>query len=359
MDVSVLHPGELGPAELDRWRALQQGNPLLANPFLSPEFTLAVGRIRHNARVGVLTEDREVVGFFPYELHAFGVAGPIGAGLSDCQGLIHAEGWEWDPHALLAECHLAVWEFDHLIADQKPFSPYHAVRARSPIIDLREGYEAYLDGRRHASKKTIKSTLYKGRKLERDHGEAHFDFDCRDPEALRQLMQWKSAQYRRTLRHNRFANPAIVRMVSDLFTNRTAECAATLSMLSVGGRPIAGHLGLCSGSVLACWFPAYDVEFAAYSPGLLIHLEMAKAAAAAKIQYLDLGKGPQEYKDSLCSGELTVAEGWVERPSPVALIRRLQRAPRHHTVQFIMNRPALLSSARKTLKQLGRLRSKG
>lgn len=356
MRVDVLRPGELGEAELTRWRTLQAGNPTLANAFLGPEFTLAVGRVRPQARVGVVSDGGETVAFFPFERYRFGLGGPIGAGLSDCQGVVHADGWQWDTRELLARCGLSVWEFDHLIADQKPFEAYHRVRARSPIMDLEEGYQAYLDAKLRVSKRTMKSTLYKGRKLERDRGKVRFEFDCRDDDALRQLMEWKSAQYRRTLRQDRFARPSIVALVEDLFEHRSAECAATLSMMYVDDRPVAGHLGLRSPTVLACWFPAYDVELAPYSPGLLLHLQMAEAAAEAGIRTLDLGKGNAEYKDSLSSGDLYVAEGWAERPSAVAFGRRVARAPRHYAVNFVVSHPKVLDRYRRGMKAVGRLR---
>jgi CelD/BcsL family acetyltransferase involved in cellulose biosynthesis len=136
------------------WRELQGSDATLANPFLCPEFTLAVGRLRHDARVAVLREGQQVVGFFPYERRALRVGKPIGAGLSDCQGLIHAPGLEWDPPALLRSCGLAVWEFDHLLASQAPFAPYHASLEPSPIMDLSAGYAGYLEERR--AKKTSK-----------------------------------------------------------------------------------------------------------------------------------------------------------------------------------------------------------
>lgn len=85
MQVSVARPHELGPQELCQWRYMQRGSPDLANPFLSPDFTLAVGRVRASARVAVLEEGSEIVGFFPYELRAFRIGRPIGAEVSDCQ----------------------------------------------------------------------------------------------------------------------------------------------------------------------------------------------------------------------------------------------------------------------------------
>ncbi len=358
MKISVVHPGELGPAELTRWRQLHD-NPDLTNPFLSPEFAVCVGRVRASARVAVLQDGPDIVGFFPYERGPFRVGRPIGAGLSDCQGLVHAPGLEWDPRALLRGAGLDVWEFDHLLATQRPFAPYHRARRPSPVIDVSGGYDAWLLDRRRAFKRSITAMGRKQRKLERDEGTIRFLFDTPDREALDTLMRWKSAQYRRTGRVDRFARPATVQLLRDLLQSRAPGCSGTLSVLYAGQRPVAIHLGLRSASTLACWFPTYDVALSKYSPGLLLHLFMAEAAAASGLRRLDLGKGDEEYKAVLGNRELLVAEGCVERPSPVAVARRLQCAPRRYVTDFVLNRPALRSTARQLLRQVGQLRSAG
>jgi CelD/BcsL family acetyltransferase involved in cellulose biosynthesis len=148
-----------------------------------------------------------------------------------------------------------------------------------------------------------------------------------------------------------------VRLVRDLLETRAPGCSGTLSVLSAGGRPVAIHFGLRSAATLACWFPSYDVALAKYSPGLMLHLFMAEAAATAGLRRLDLGKGDDEYKTVLGNQQLTVAEGCVERPSAVAVARRLQRAPRRYATDFVLGRPALRGTARQLLRRVGQLRS--
>jgi CelD/BcsL family acetyltransferase involved in cellulose biosynthesis len=358
LKISVVHPGELGPAELACWRRLH-ADPDLANPFLSPEFAVCVGRVRPGARVAVLEDGPDVVGFFPHERGPFRVGRPIGAGLSDCQGLVSAPGLDWDPRALLRGAGLDVWEFDHLLAGQHPFAPYHHVLRPSPVIDVSGGYDAWLEDRRRACKGTITAMGRKRRKLDREEGPVRFLFDAPNPELLDTLMRWKSAQYRRTGRSDRFARPATVRLVRELLQTREPGCTGTLSVLWAGDRPVAMHLGLRSGSMLACWFPTYDVAVARYSPGLLLHLLMAEAAADAGLRRLDLGKGDEEYKTVLGNRQHLVAEGAVERSSPVAVARRLQRAPGRAATEFVLGRPALRSTARQLLRRVGQLRSAG
>ena len=58
-----------------------------------------------------------------------------------------------------------------------------------------------------------------------------------------------------------------------------------------------GHFGLRTATTLVGWFPAYDTEFARYSPGIVHHLHMAEHAAASGLLMVDMGKGGREYKE--------------------------------------------------------------
>ncbi|MET7604535.1 GNAT family N-acetyltransferase [Streptomyces avermitilis] len=362
MDISVYRPGELSAADRAAWTALQSkappdGSPELANPFLSPEFTLAVGRCRRGVRIAVAREDGEPAAFFPFQRTATGVGRAVGLGVSDCQGLVHRPGFTWDAHELLQACGLALWEFDHLVAGQAPFAAGAAGTFPSPVMDVDQGYEAYLRGLRARSPKFTRTTLAKERRLGRDAGGVRYVHDERDPAALRTLMAWKSAQYRRTGRSDRFAHAWITHLVQQLFHSRSEPFAGILSVLYADDRPVAAHFGLRSERVLACWFPAYDPAYAKYSPGLILHLRMAEAAAADGIAYLDLGRGQKDYKDSLKTREIAVSEGWVTRRHPIAFGHRAHRAPVRALRNAVLSRPELFEPADRILKRMGKIRS--
>lgn len=325
MRVTVVRPAELGPTELSLWRAMQRGCDRLRNPFLSPEFTLAVGNARQAARVGVLSEGARIVGFFPHERRGRLLGTAIGAGISDCQALIHDAGFQPDAGELVRACRLPVWEFDHLIATQPAFLPYHRRLHGSPIMDLSGGYAEYVAARGKQTN-AIKSLARKVRKLEREVGEVRFEFESTDPAALATLMRWKSAQYRRTKARDQFATGWVAQVVAELLDTSTPGCTGTLSVLRAGERPVAAHLGLRSEGVLSYWFPAYDPEFGRYSTGLMLLLRMAEAAAACGVGSVDLGRGQQRYKDELASYELSVAEGRVGVSRPAVAIRRTRAA---------------------------------
>jgi CelD/BcsL family acetyltransferase involved in cellulose biosynthesis len=358
MNVSVVRPQDLGASEVTAWRRMQRSGGDLDNPFLSPAFTIAAGRVRPNARVAVLEEENDIVGFVPFEQSRFRIGRPIAAGVSDAQAVIHVPGLEWDALDLLKGCDLDVFEFDHLIASQIS-SLQSVVRRDSSIIDVSRGYQAYLAERQRASKKIFKSTFEKQRKLERDFGESRFEFENRDPQALDVLIRWKSEQYRRTGRRDRFAVGWIEQLVRDLFDTPSEGCAGTLSALYSAERLVAAHFGLRSDATLSCWFPAYDVGLARYSPGLSLHLQMAEGAATAGLSYLDLGKGDEVYKTSLKSFVVPVGEGWIARPSAAAFVHKVQRVPSRFAFDLITRHPKLRRAARKTLKHVGSVRTIG
>ncbi|WP_214412184.1 GNAT family N-acetyltransferase [Sphaerisporangium fuscum] len=356
MRISVVHPRELGPSETARWRVLQNDAPSLDSPFLSPEFTIETGRVREQARVAVLSDGPDIVGFFPFERHQLGIGMPIAAGLTDAQGMVHAKDIEFDPQELMKACGLAVFEFDHLQAGQ-PLVPAKHTRHPSPVIDLSDGYEAYVEVLKRVSGKTYKSTAYKSRKLQRDFGELRHEYATTDEAVLRTLIDWKTDQYRRTGRTDRFARPWILRLVENLLQSNTEHFAGSLDMIYVGDRPVAGHFGLRTRTTLAGWFPAYDPAFAKYSPGLIHHLAMAEKAAESGIQLIDMGRGEKEYKDKLKTGELWVAEGRIARPTPGAGVHWLVRVPVRKARGTVLANSMLRETADLALKTYGRIRT--
>jgi CelD/BcsL family acetyltransferase involved in cellulose biosynthesis len=356
MQISVVHPQELGASETARWRALQNDDPALDSPFLSPEFTIETGRVREQARVAVLTDGPDIVGFFPFERHQLGIGMPVAAGLTDAQGMVHAKDIEFDTQELMKACGLAVFEFDHLQAGQ-PLVPAKHTRHPSPVIDLSKGFTAYTETLKRFSGKTYKSTAYKSRKLQRDFGVLHHDFATGDEKVLHQLIDWKTDQYRRTGRADRFARPWIVRLVENLLRIDSEHFAGSLDMIYVDGRPVAGHFGLRTKTTLAGWFPAYDPAFAKYSPGLIHHLAMAERAAASGIRTIDMGRGQKEYKDKLKTGELWVTEGRIARPTPGAGVHWLVRVPVRKARGTVLANSVLRDTADLALKTYGKIRT--
>ncbi|MFI6454140.1 GNAT family N-acetyltransferase [Streptosporangium amethystogenes] len=357
MNIVIVRPGDLGESEISRWRELQVADPALDNPFLSVEFALAMGRLRDYVRVAVIQDDGKIVGFFPYERHSFGIGKPLGGFLTTCHGLISVPGLDLDVRTLLRACRLSVFDFDHLVPGQPTFAAYESDVRPAPVMDLSVGFETYIEQVRANSPKNLKTVRYKERKLGREQGEIRFEWDSSDLGTLRTLTNWKSDQYRRTGRVDRFAQPWIVQLLDEMHAEKSESFAGVLTMVYAGDRPVAGHFGLRTATTLVGWFPAYDTEFARYSPGIMHHLHMAEHAAGSGLQQVDMGKGGREYKSWLKSGDLFVAEGRVSRPSPAAAVHWIGRAPVNKARTIVTDRPHLYRLADRVLKGFGRMRS--
>ncbi|MGW1208848.1 GNAT family N-acetyltransferase [Streptomyces sp. NPDC002499] len=357
MEVTIHRLEDLTASLRAAWHGAMDESPEYSNPFLAPEFALGVARQRDAVRLAVLRQEGKPVGFFPYERDALGIGRAIGLGLSDCQALVHRPGVTWDAQELLRASGLSIFEFDHLVEEQTPFAGYVTGRFASPVVDLKPDESGYPQWLRGAYPGLAKTTLKKERRLGRDVGEVRFVFDERDPAMLRTLMRWKSAQYRRTGRMDRFARQWIVDLVDDLFQVREDHFTGVLSVLYAGDRPVAAHFGPRSRTVLAAWFTAYDPDLHYYSPGLMMHLRTAEAAARAGVTMMDLGRGDKEYKDWLKTRELRVGEGFASRPHPVAAAYRVWRRPVRGLRNTVNAHPRLREPADRLLKTVGGLRT--
>lgn len=326
---------------------MQRATAGLANPFLSPEFAIAVGRFRPAARVAVLYDGPSVVGFFPFEGRRLGAGVPICAWPGTlCQGLVHAPGLEWDPRDLLRGCRLSVWQFDHLVAGQRPFERYQAATAPSPVVDLGDGFATYRARLRAKSPRFSREMARRARSLARDAGELRFVADSPEVSLLRTLMAWKSEHYRRIAAIDRFDRPWVVGLLDALHATRGAHVRGLLSALYAGDQPVAAYFGLRSGPVLAGWFIAYDRRFAKYSPGLIGILRMAEDQAAAGVQTIDMGEGAAAYKESLKTHDIFVASGIVTGRSVLAAAHRVSMSATERAAQAVFHHPRLYQATR-------------
>jgi CelD/BcsL family acetyltransferase involved in cellulose biosynthesis len=351
---TVCLPQDLGKTEIDRWRAIRLLRGDLDNPFLSPEFTIAVGRNRPEARVAVVEEDGRVVAFFAFERRRFGLGVPIAAGLSDCSAIVCEPDIALDMHALLAGCDLAAWSFDHLIGSQRTMVAQSSTLFPSPITDVAGGFDAYLG----TAGRHLHSMPQKERKLAREIGAVRFGYDVRDDEALTRLIAWKSEQYRRTGRPDRFARRSTVQLVHELAETAEPDMSGTLITLYAGDRLAAVEFSLRSQTTMAGWFPAHDCELSRYSPGSIRTLRTIEAAGHAGLLLYDFGKGSEEYKQWFKTGDLQVCEGWVVRPVALGYLRRAMSMPREIVRNVVLGDRRLRRAARVALERLGSARLK-
>src|SRR5262249_9210723 len=148
---------------------------------------------------------------------------------------------------------LIAWDFDHLIAAQRCFAPFHCEVGVSPQINLSDGFDAY-----SRANHCVKREQYQIRRLERDYGPLRFVSHSADQAALQQLLTWKSQQYRTTGASDIFALSWITLVLREIHKSQDRYFAGMLSPLYAGDRLVALHFGMRSESVLHSWFSAYN-----------------------------------------------------------------------------------------------------
>jgi CelD/BcsL family acetyltransferase involved in cellulose biosynthesis len=322
MRVTVVKPGDLGPAEAARWAELQRTPPVTLSPFLSLSYAQVVGRHRPGARVAVVEDGGQIEAFLPFQLTGWGMALPIGYPMSQLQGLVCSAA-PIDAKLVLRQAGLRGWRFKHAPADQKVLLPhrYPESQAQCFVADLSAGYEVYRKG---LSKSITSETARRRRALERRFETVSLEWHTAQPEvAMRKLVEWKSGMYGAT--RQLFSDPAAVRIVEELSTSASDDCTGVFSVLSAGSAPIAAALWLAEPHGLAAWFTTYDAEFRRSSPGIMLFLAVAEEAASRGITLIDFGADQDDNKLRLASGTYPVVGGavWAHRAEEMA--RRIYR----------------------------------
>jgi CelD/BcsL family acetyltransferase involved in cellulose biosynthesis len=348
---TICRPRDLGDAELTQWRAMQRETPRLRHPFLSGEFAQAVDAVSERARVAVLEDGSEVAGFFAFEHSALHVARPLAGRVAYRQGLVHAPGSSLSWGDVLRTTGLRGVEFTDL-AEPLPRNDA-LVASRSPIVDTSKGWDAYLEAVR--KRRRIKNTMYLARRLEREAGAVEFNWGTLDAAELRQLIDWKSAQYRRSGWPNPFARRWVRELVDQLSAPR-GNLKPLFSSLRADGKLLAVDLSLVFDDVYAGWFSAYNPDASFYSPGAIRMLRTVEHACNDGYAYIDLARGDETYKRSFKNAYLDVSTGFVHSQSVIALGYRSIRAPARAARTYVLERPRVRSFVRSSLRRFGAAR---
>ena len=335
--IRVLPVLDLDARHLARWRQLQAGNPDLQSPFFAPEFAQAFSRQNQPVLVAVIEQDGAIAGFFPFErgglaragtqdraLSLLGAGCPAGRRLSDSHGVISAPGFQLDAPSLLAACGLTVWDFHRLPATQAIFSSYRSSQQDWHVIDLRDGYQAYIADIHDTSSDILKQSAMKARRLVRAAGPLSFKTDLVDPQLLKMLLNWRYARHPGADQIDGLTAFELETLLAHLLAIQTPYFSGKLSALYAGDQLAALHFGISSPQVLIYWFLGFNPAFASHSPGIILLLAMIEQAGHDGIQQIDLGAGTERYKQQLHSRTIPLLTGSVVRPSPLALYRRVK-----------------------------------
>ncbi len=331
MRYRVIPARELSDSEEVAWRAILQDAPNLDSPYLHPEFTRCVAAIRTDLEVVVIESDSGPVGFFPFQRVSRAEARPVGGRLNDCHRVIALPNVDWKLEDLLKAARLSAFEF-HYLDSTEQFAPYARREFESVHLDLSAGYAEYVANLN--SRRVVTETARKQRKLEREVGTIRFEWESDEEAAFEQLIKWKSAQYVRSTIADVMSFGWTVDLLKECWHRNGREFEGLLSTMYAGDQLVAVHFGIRADSVLHQWFPAYDVEFSNYSPGLIHLMSMAEAANTHDVSRIDLGE-VCGYKSRVMSGGKTMYEGGIDNRH----LRRLIRCSYEATRDWVKNSP--------------------
>ncbi|MEI6624306.1 MAG: GNAT family N-acetyltransferase [Actinomycetes bacterium] len=310
------------PPELARgWLGMIREQRL--SPFLSPSFAQAVQEVRGDVRVVLGTQDARLLLAWPMQQRRRFMTDPVGFGLADAQGMVIQEGLRVDPAALLLASGNLTYDYDHLVDPGANFAPSVNAASSSPFVDVGQDFSVLCDTLRRRGSSIGKRVAYLRRRLEREVGPIQAELDTRSSADLADLVLAKRAQYRRTGRNDALADRWRRQLLAILLASRESECRAVLSVLRVGGEPLAWHLGLRNEHTLHYWFPAYRTEFGMYSPGLILFWHIVEAECASTTWRIDLGTGDNDFKNRFATGASVVYQGSLAASGVVARGRRL------------------------------------
>lgn len=311
MNIQLVRPDQLSVEQLQAWTTIVETNPILDSPYFRPEFTLAVAAERPDVEVAVLEDVGEIRGFFPFQRYLKRFGRPVGEPLSDYHGLIVPADFSCDPRWLVRACGLAAWSFDHLLADQFVFQPYHAAVTPSLFIDLSAGLVAYAEERRQHGSKQFRQIGRHERLATKEIGPVRFEFETTNEDIFNALLCWKAKQYTRTNETNIIAYEWVVNVLRRIWKQQAVGFSGVLSGLYFGDRLAAVEFDMRAHHVLHQWFPAYDIELARYAPGSICALKTLECASEHGIRRIDLGLGGEEHKRRWTQKSINVAQGTV------------------------------------------------
>ncbi|HVQ17119.1 MAG TPA: GNAT family N-acetyltransferase [Vicinamibacterales bacterium] len=319
--VHLISPNTLSSDLIDVWQSHRATDENLRGPFFSPEYVRIAASARPEVTIAVIETPGQAPAFLPLHRDA-SIARPVGLRASDFSGIIAAPGYEWSPESVLRSCGLSGWDFTNIVVSDPTMRPHFRAFADSPFADLSEGFEAFCKERSQSGSDLVKSVAQKARKMEREVAPMRFEAHVVDRQALALLYEWKAAQRARTGTVDVLSTPWMRAMVERMLATSTDAFGGLLSVLYAGDQVAAVHFGMRSETVWHYWFAAYNHELQRYSPGLIILLEMLKAAPELGIRTLTLGQGDEAYKLRYATGSTQLASGSVD----CRLTRRLTNA---------------------------------
>ncbi|MDC7681981.1 GNAT family N-acetyltransferase [Asticcacaulis sp. BYS171W] len=309
--VDVIRPAELSDTDRALWSQWVAENPDLSGPYFDVRYVVALGETVPHARIAKLYADGYLMGFLPFQKRG-GVIQPLGAPLTDFHGVIAASTTRIDIGDVLSHLKSRRIEFNGWV------SPLAQGTERFRLYaDLSNGFDAQYRTCYDAHKKFYRNTERCRRNLHKDVPDLAFTWETASPDLIDWVVAHKRRQYKRTGLHDVFACGWTQDMLNALSVHTDVGFGLMAGVYRHKGQVIAAEIVLRSGPDLHLWFPAYDSDYSRYGPGILLSLDILKAAAQDGITRVDFGCGDEIYKATMTTHRQPCREGYVQTTAPL------------------------------------------
>lgn len=312
----------LSTGDRHAWNTLRASDPALASPYFSLAYLDMVDEVHPQVEVVRICEDGRAVAYLPLRRDMLGTARPADGPMGDLHGVIADPATTIDLPAALQAAGLGGYAYSAVPYQQARHGLVCAEGAGNQVMDLSEGYQAYLDERYSASSsfrrthRKIDSLLTSGR-VEISH-------DSFDEGVFRRLIELKQDGYAGAGHFDIFALGWPQALLRALAQQQTGEVRGVLSIMQIDGEFAAACLCMRSQSVLHYWFPGYEKAFADLKPGHAMLFSLGQWAAAQGTRELHLGLGDIQYKRQMASFAAPVLAGSVAVAAPQRLVSGFQ-----------------------------------
>ena len=319
MRTRIVSIGDMSDALVAKWNDWACPDGRLISPYFHFEFTRTIGSARGDVRIAIIEDGGEVRGFFPHHAPHGGIVRPVGAPMSDYQGIIAPHDTQPDLNRLVRATGGSAIVFENWHCPQGGVPSARRSREGSVIVNLADGVDAYFGERRNLYRDHFRKTARRLRAAERDFGPVRVMLDDPDGKGFEALTAWKEAQYQTTGKLNVFGIDWVRSVLDGLRRRDSRDFHGLTASLWFGDRLAAVEFGLAAGDIYHSWFPAYDPELAKYSPGLLLLHGLFERAGERGIARIDLGRGGGHYKKYYASYEVPLDQGRILIPGMASL----------------------------------------
>lgn len=310
MRARIVSIEDISPDMIVMWNQWAAPNGDLISPYLRFEFAEIVALARDDVRIAVLEQNGEIVGFFPHHKPTGGVVRPIGAPMSDYQGVIARGHTVLDPTEIVRATGASACVFENWYCPQGGNPEARRGREGSVIVDLRAGAEDYFSSQRAVFKDHFKKTARRSRAATRDYGPVRVELGDADGSNFKALLKWKQAQYHQTNKLDVLGINWVRDVLDNLRRREGQDFSGLTASLWFGDQLAAVEFGLVADEVYHSWFPAYDPKLSKYSPGLLLMHGLFEQAHTRGLTRIDLGGGGGgHYKKYYASYEVPLDHG--------------------------------------------------